>query len=73
MMWVGSGVFFAATNFPAAVQPVIQALPLTAVVDAMRTNMLQGGGFDAVAGEMGIIALWLVLAFTIALRIFRWR
>ena len=35
-MWVLSGVFFLATNFPDAVQPFIQALPLTALVDAMR-------------------------------------
>src|SRR5215218_8282964 len=29
-MWVLSGVFFSSTNFPAAAQPFIQALPLTA-------------------------------------------
>jgi len=72
-MWVGSGVFFAATNFPAAVQPVVQALPLTAVVDAMRVNMLQGGGWQAVGGEMAIMAAWLVVTFVLALRLFRWR
>src|SRR6185369_495674 len=35
-MWVLSGVFFASTNFPAAAQPVIQALPLTATINALR-------------------------------------
>lgn len=72
-MWVGSGVFFAATNFPNAVQPLIQALPLTAAVDAMRINMLQGGGLAAVGGELAILGAWLVACFAIALRIFRWR
>lgn len=72
-MWVGSGVFFAATNFPATVQPVVQALPLTALVDAMRVNMLQGGGWAAVGGEMAIMAAWLVGSFVLALRLFRWR
>jgi ABC-2 type transport system permease protein len=28
-MWIVSGVFFSASNFPEALQPVIQALPLT--------------------------------------------
>ena len=35
-MWVLSGVFFSASNFPSFVQPVIKVLPLTAFVDAMR-------------------------------------
>ncbi|HEX4933660.1 MAG TPA: ABC transporter permease, partial [Gemmatimonadaceae bacterium] len=72
-MWVGSGVFFAATNFPDVVQPLVQALPLTATVDAMRLNMLQGGGIAAVGGELAILAAWLVACFGIALRLFRWR
>lgn len=72
-MWVASGVFFAATNFPAAVQPVVQALPLTAVVDAMRATMLQGSGLAALSGELGIMVAWLVVAFLLALRLFRWR
>ncbi len=72
-MWVASGVFFASTNFPNAVQPVVQALPLTAVVDAMRMNMLQGSGVSAMAGELGIMLTWLVLCFALALRLFRWR
>jgi ABC-type multidrug transport system permease subunit len=72
-MWVASGIFFASTNFPDAVQPFIQALPLTAVVDALRANMLQGAGWSGVAGEFAILAAWLAVAFTIALRIFRWR
>lgn len=72
-MWVGSGIFFAATNFPDAVQPVVQALPLTALVDAMRANMLEGGNLAAIAGELGIMTAWLVACFTLALRLFRWR
>lgn len=72
-MWVGSGIFFAATNFPDVVQPIIQALPLTAVVDAMRLNMLQGVGWQGVSGELGIIAVWLVAAFALAMKLFRWR
>ena len=35
-MFVLSGVFFSASRFPDAIQPVIRALPLTALNDAMR-------------------------------------
>jgi ABC-type polysaccharide/polyol phosphate export permease len=51
-MWVASGVFFSAANFPAAVQPFIQALPLTAVVDGVRGIMIQGIGWPALAPEL---------------------
>ena len=72
-MWVASRVFFSAGNFPDAVQPVIQALPLTAVVDSVRGIMIQGLGWGALAPEFAIILTWLVLSFGIALRFFRWR
>ena len=72
-MWVLSGIFFSASNYPAAFQPFIQALPLTAVNDALRANMLQGLGWQAVLPELGIIAGWLVLSFVLALKLFRWR
>ena len=72
-MWVASGVFFSAGNFPDAVQPVIQALPLTAVVDAVRGIMIQGMGWSGLAPEFAIIGTWLLLSFGIALKILRWR
>lgn len=72
-MWVFSGVFFSSSNFPDATQPFIQVLPLTAVNDALRANMLQGASWAAVGSEVGIIAAWLVVCFTLALRLFRWR
>ena len=72
-MWVASGVFFSAANFPDAVQPVIQALPLTAVNDALRANMLQGAGWSSVAPELAIVAAWMTVSFVLALKLFRWR
>ena len=72
-MWVASGVFFSAGNFPDAVQPVIQALPLTAVVDSVRGIMIQGLSWAQLAPEFAIIGAWLLISFTVALKIFRWR
>ena len=72
-MWIGSGVFFSAGNFPAAVQPFIQALPLTAVNDALRDVMLRGEGWRVVSSEWLIIVTWLVVSFVLALRLFRWK
>jgi ABC-2 type transport system permease protein len=72
-MWIFSGVFFSAARFPDQIQPLIQALPLTAVIDALRANMLRGAGLDGVAIELTIILAWLLVSFLLALRLFRWR
>jgi ABC-2 type transport system permease protein len=72
-MWIFSGVFFSAERFPATLQPFIQALPLTAVINLLRANMLEGTRLTQMTGEMGILAAWLVISFFVALRIFRWR
>jgi len=72
-MWLLSGVFFSSSNFPQAVQPVIQALPLTALVDALRAVVLEGATLHEVRAELLGLTLWTVLPFGIALRIFKWR
>jgi ABC-2 type transport system permease protein len=72
-MWVLSGVFFSSANFPRAAQPFIQALPLTATINALRATMLQGAGWSAVAPSLAIMGAWLVATFALALRLFRWR
>jgi ABC-2 type transport system permease protein len=72
-MWIFSGVFFSASRFPETIQPLIQALPLTAVIDALRANILRGAGWQTVAPELGIIVLWMAGSFLLALKLFRWR
>jgi len=72
-MWIVSGVFFSARRFPAIVQPLISALPLTAIVDALRAHMLQGASLPQLAPQLGVLGGWLVVCFALALRFFRWR
>jgi ABC-2 type transport system permease protein len=72
-MWILSGVFFSATRFPAAIQPVVRVLPLTAAIDALRGNMLQGMNLGQLIAPLGILLAWLVVPFAVSLRIFRWR
>jgi ABC-2 type transport system permease protein len=71
-MWIVSGVFFSAQRFPDWLQPIIQALPLTAFVDALRAVQLQGAGFADVWLEMTILTGWLIAAFIAARRLFKW-
>jgi ABC-2 type transport system permease protein len=72
-MWIFSGVFFSSANFPQVVQPFIRLLPLTAVNDALRANMLEGASFASVSPQLLIIIVWGVLSFFAALKLFRWR
>ncbi|MEO5904079.1 MAG: ABC transporter permease [Gemmatimonadaceae bacterium] len=72
-MWIFSGVFFSSSNFPNVVQPLIKILPLTAVNDALRLNMLEGATLSGVSSQLLIITAWLIVSFIAALKLFRWR
>jgi ABC-type multidrug transport system permease subunit len=72
-MWIFSGVFFSAANFPDAMQPFIKALPLTALNDALRSVMIDGAPLAQSAWLLAIVAAWGLAAFVAALKIFRWR
>ena len=71
-MWILSGVFFSWSHFPDAMHPVIRALPLTALNDGLRAVLLDGAGMAAVAGGLGVMLVWGVGSFGVALKIFRW-
>jgi ABC-type multidrug transport system permease subunit len=70
-MFLCSGVFFSSERFPAGLQPVIKALPLTALNDALRGIMIDGAGLAQVGRPMAIVAAWGVGAFLLALARFR--
>jgi ABC-2 type transport system permease protein len=72
-MWVLSGVFFAATNFPDVMQPFIRILPLTALIDAMRIVTNEGRSLDAVVPQIAILAAWGGISFVLSLKLFRWQ
>jgi ABC-type multidrug transport system permease subunit len=72
-MWILSGVFFSSANFPEALQPFVQALPLTALNDALRGVMLEGTSLAGLLPEAGILTAWGAVSFLVALKIFRWQ
>jgi len=71
-MFVGSGVFFSASNFPDALQPFLRTLPLTALNDALRAVVNEGAGAGAVARPMLILAVCGGVSFAAAVKLFRW-
>ena len=73
-MWVFSGVFFSSDRFPELIQPVIKALPLTPLIDALRATMLEGQPLTTTTQLVRLAWLvgWGLVTFVIALRWFRW-
>jgi ABC-type multidrug transport system permease subunit len=71
-MWLLSGVFFSSSRYPAQMQGLIQALPLTQLAQALRDVILKGAGLVEVGPALLILAAWAVATFLLALRFFRW-
>ena len=72
-MWLLSGTFFSYERFPAMLQPVIRALPLTAFNDALRMVVNDGASLPATWSQLLILAAWAVIPFAAALKLFRWQ
>ncbi len=71
-MWIFSGVFFSYERFPAVIHPLIKALPLTALNDALRASILEGTPLLHQWPRLLIMVLWGGISFVLALKWFRW-
>lgn len=71
-MWLLSGIFFSSDRFPESVQPAIKLLPLTALNDALRAVMQEGVSLATQLPEVGLLLVYAVVTFALALKLFRW-
>src|ERR1700728_180499 len=71
-MWIFSGVFFSYERFPAVIHPLIKALPLTALNDALRASILEGTPLLEQWPRLLVLGLWGGISFVLALKWFRW-
>jgi ABC-2 type transport system permease protein len=67
-----SGTFFPITVFPSWLQPICKVLPLTYLNDAMRKVAFEGANLLSVGHQIGIVALWGVIVYTAAIKVFKW-
>jgi ABC transporter DrrB family efflux protein len=72
-MWLCSGVFFSYERFPDAVKPLIRALPLTMLNDALRAVMNDAAAFTQVAPHLAGLLVWGIVSFAAGLKLFRWQ
>jgi ABC-2 type transport system permease protein len=71
-MWIFSGVFFSYERFPAVIHPLIKALPLTALNDALRASILEGTPLLDQWPRLLVMVVWGGVSFLLALKWFRW-
>ena len=71
-MWIFSGVFFSYERFPAVIHPLIKALPLTALNDALRASILEGTPLFHQWARLLVMVVWGGISFVLALKWFRW-
>jgi len=67
-----SGTFFNKSALPEGMQPIIKFLPLTALNDAMRNVSFEGAHLTDCGPQIGILLMWTVLVYALAIKFFRW-
>ena len=67
-----SGTFFPRFLMPDWLQTVSAALPLTPVIDGIRMIATEGKHLIDIMPQVGLIAIWLVVIYVIAFKVFRW-
>jgi ABC-2 type transport system permease protein len=67
-----SGIFFPIDIMPAFIRPIVNALPLTYLGDALRQVMVQGTPAYPLYVDIAVLAGWLVVCMVLAVRFFRW-
>ncbi|MEO6187514.1 MAG: ABC transporter permease [Ginsengibacter sp.] len=66
------GTFFSIDVFPAWLQPISKALPLTHLNIALREVAFEGKNLWDVKMEIGILLLWGIVVYAIAIKVFKW-
>jgi ABC-2 type transport system permease protein len=67
-----SGTFFPRYDMPTWLQNVTNYLPLTPVIDGLRQLTTEGKSLLDIGPQLGLIAVWFVIVYAIAFRVFKW-
>jgi ABC-2 type transport system permease protein len=66
------GTFFQTTAFPKWLQGFCELLPLKQLNDAMRNIAFEGASLIDCSKQIGILLLWSVIIYAIAIKTFKW-
>jgi ABC-2 type transport system permease protein len=71
MLFLGKSYF--PLDPPAALAPVVNALPLTYLNDALRELVNHGGDLGDLWLDWAVLAAWVISGFFLSMRLFRWQ
>jgi ABC-2 type transport system permease protein len=66
------GTFFSVSVFPVWLQWIAKILPLTHLNEALRDVAFQGKSLWDVRWEIGVLLLWGVVVYAVAIKVFKW-
>lgn len=67
-----AGTFFSIDAFPSWLQPLCRILPLTHFNEAMRNIAFEGASLASCWQNIGVMAIWGVVAYAAAVKVFKW-
>jgi ABC-2 type transport system permease protein len=67
-----SGTFFPRFGFPEWLQSLTNLFPLTPVIDGARLITTEGLHLSQIGPQLAVMAVWTVVVYAIAFRVFRW-
>lgn len=66
------GTFFSTEAFPGWLQKICEILPLKQLNDAMRNVAFEGAHLTDCGKQLGILAIWGILVYAVAIKVFKW-
>jgi ABC-2 type transport system permease protein len=67
-----SGAFFSTKEMPGFLEAISEVLPLTYLLDVIRSTFIDGEGLDSSIGPLTAVAFWGLFGLLVAIRMFRW-
>lgn len=67
-----SGTFFPRFLMPEWLQNLTAYLPLTPIIDGLRYILTEGKALLDLGPELLIMAIWMIVVYTLAVKLFRW-
>ncbi|HLK27654.1 MAG TPA: ABC transporter permease [Puia sp.] len=66
------GTFFSTEAFPSWLQKICEILPLKQLNDAMRNIAFEGAHLTDCGKQIGALAIWGIVVYAIAIKVFKW-